>query len=144
MVAVYDATTLLPISQNLAKLYRQIGINFIRQFRVFRLLGDSQLDICQHNFRQAAAEGREDLMGMWKLVEQCIRAPGPMKIIPKTDARIKNFARLYRLDESKVPRAIEAYTALDIPWASHPFGRELVNRLWVWMQNPDLILNKKD
>ena len=87
------------------------------------------MEICQHNFEQAAAEGREDLMEMWKLVEQCIRTHS---FGPKLDGRMKNFGKLFGLNElPKMGQIIEKYTSMDIPWAIHPFGRELVNRLLV-------------
>jgi hypothetical protein len=93
------------------------------------------MEICQHNFKQAAVEGREDLMEMWKLVEQCIRTPssGSPIPLPKLDARMKNFAKLFQInDQAKMGQIVEKYTSMDIPWAIHPFGRELVNRMLVF------------
>jgi hypothetical protein len=99
------------------------------------LLGTSTLDICNHNYQQAAKQGRKDLLTMWELVKRCVQTPLENKenavngLDNGRNAKITQFARLFRLDESKIPRALETFTAMETPWAVHPVGRELVNRL---------------
>uniref|UniRef100_A0A183CCB6 WD_REPEATS_REGION domain-containing protein n=1 Tax=Globodera pallida TaxID=36090 RepID=A0A183CCB6_GLOPA len=123
-VYVYDAVSLLPISQELARSYK--------------LIGTSPLAICRHNREQAARKGRRDLLTVWRLLEQCVGSS-----VSTTEKKFEQFpdgissertagvfARAFRLRPDETARAlISSAKRADAPWAIHPLGRGLINRL---------------
>ncbi|KAL7072650.1 hypothetical protein ACQ4LE_007995 [Meloidogyne hapla] len=119
-VLIYDASTLLPISQPLAKSYR--------------LLGDNPSEICRHNFEQVLKYGcgRSDLLALWQFLEQLISFSKSFSPIQNGDIKKPvhlQFGRLYKIESAKILRAARSIELTEIPWNSHPLGRELINRL---------------
>uniref|UniRef100_A0A914MFA8 WD_REPEATS_REGION domain-containing protein n=1 Tax=Meloidogyne incognita TaxID=6306 RepID=A0A914MFA8_MELIC len=119
-VLIYDASTLLPISQPLAKTYK--------------LLGDNPSEICRHNFEQVLKYGcgRSDLLALWQFLEQLISYSKPFSSIQSGDNKKSihlQFGRLYKIESAKILRAARSVELTEIPWNSHPLGRELINRL---------------
>ncbi|MFH4974258.1 hypothetical protein AB6A40_000967 [Gnathostoma spinigerum] len=125
-VTIYEALPLMSISKTLASEYR--------------LLGHNALELCLWNRKVAEDAGRNDIVKMWLVLEQCVRI-GKSRWRMRANNKLscmKTVMQSPNISSLLEPGTESSTTESDEdsndenefgPWALHPFGRDLVNSL---------------
>lgn len=56
------------------KFLKKFYLCYFNNIYFLRLLGGNALELCLYNLEQATKSQRKDLIKVWKLLEQCVRA----------------------------------------------------------------------
>ncbi|KAI8852976.1 hypothetical protein BC829DRAFT_34631 [Chytridium lagenaria] len=119
-VAIYDVSPLLPVSARLARLYR--------------IDGDSPMEICAYNSDVAMDEGRPDLAKIWAVAALILAEQKVQTNVGKKKPSITRKSAVFKIqnfDDVNTLRVEDQMTdkkSLDLSF--QPLGRDLVNSLF--------------